>query len=371
MQEKAMILPMKKKYAPDVRKHQGIPGIEITPEGVIFICYYANTEPCEGPGSFVIVSRSDDFGKSWREMTVFAPARPELRLYDATLWLAPDDILRIYWAQCRSEKAGDIFDGRAGVWLSECRDYRAENLKWSRPRRIGDGVMLNKPTVLQNGSWALPAALHSVYPEKMLPELQGCNRSNILLTKDCGKTYQLILGPDIPKREFDEHVIIERRDGSLWVLVRTRCGIGQSFSSDGGNTWSPGEDSGLGGPCSRFAMRRLKSGRLCLINHISEHRLPGAAQNFSRRENLAAWLSDDDGKSWYGRLILNSELNVSYPDFTEGNDGFIYAVYDQNRTGNGQVFLARFTEQDIAAGKWIVPGSTSRILAASFPDRPQ
>lgn len=116
--------------------------------------------------------------------------------------------------------------------------------------------MLNKPTVLRNGSWALPVALWSVCPGKMQPELAGLYRSNLLLT--------------------------------------------------------------------------------------------------------------DDGASWYGNLLLNPAHDVSYPDLAEGEDGFIYAVYDHGRTEHGQIFLARFTERDITAGEFIVPGSSGGILAASF-----
>ena len=365
LQDKAVFGIPEGKFAPENRKHQGIPGIEILPGGRIFICYYCNSEPWEGPDSYLVVAVSDDGGRSWREIGVFAPPRSGLRIYDAVLWRSPDGILRICWAQCSSAKAWDVFDGRAGVWTSECTDAEADHPVWSGPRRIADGIMLNKPTVLRNGNWALPVALWSVYPEKMLPELAGLYRSNLLMTDDGGKTFRLVPGPEVPDRTFDEHVIIERNDGSLWVLVRTRYGIGQSFSHDGGRTWSDGSDSGQGGPNSRFALRRLRSGRLCLINHRTEHHLPGCADG-QNREKLTVWLSDDDGVSWYGKLLLNPELNVSYPDFAEGEDGFIYAVYDHGRTEHGQIFLARFTERDIAAGEFIVSGSSGGILAVSF-----
>ena len=366
MCDQPLIRTSEGQYAPNARKHQGIPGIEILPSGRIFICYYCGPEPGEGPGSYLVVTVSDDCGRSWREVNAIMPARPGLRIFDPAIWLAPDGILRLYWAQSESSKAGDIFDGRAGVWTAECANPAADRPSWIGVRRIGDGIMLNKPVALRNGSWALPAALWSLYPEKRLPELAGLYRSNLLMTDDCGKTYRLVPGPEIPDRSFDEHVIIERKDGSLRVLARTKYGIGQSFSHDGGRTWSAGSDSGLGGPDSRFALRRLRSGRLCLINHLTEHPLPGSGTDGRLREKLTAWLSDDDGESWYGRLVLNPGVNVSYPDFAEGEDGFIYAVYDCGRTEHGQVFMARFTERDVAAGKFIVPGSSGGILAASF-----
>ena len=32
-------------------------------------------------------------------------------------------------------------------------------------------------------------------------------------------------------RQFDEHMFVERKDGSLWLLVRTNYGIGESIST--------------------------------------------------------------------------------------------------------------------------------------------
>ena len=114
---------------------------------------------------------------------------------------------------------------------------------------------------------------------------------------------------------------------------------------------------------------RLKSGKLCLINHQSLHRLPG--EKFSQvRNKLAAWLSDDDGKSWYGRLLIDARDKVSYPDFTEDGNGAIYAVYDYNRLETGQIMMAKFTEADIAAGEFITPGSfTVKVVAALLPEK--
>ena len=50
-------------------------------------------------------------------------------------------------------------------------------------------------------------------------------------------------------------MIVERKDGSLWMLVRTQYGIGQSVSVDKGATWSQGGPSGSGGPLRNRAWR--------------------------------------------------------------------------------------------------------------------
>ena len=158
----------------------------------------------------------------------------------------------------------------------------------------------------------------------------------------------MLIGPDIPKRGFDEHHIIELKDGRLWCLVRAEYGIGESFSDDMGQTWSPGQDSGLGGPNSRFFIRQLHSGSLLLVNHAQN---PETGE-FSR-SHLTAYISEDDGQSWQGGLLLDERIAVSYPDGCQDADGNIWIIYDHQRYREGDILFAKFTEQDVLAGKLV------------------
>ncbi len=358
--------PITEKEAVATRRHQGIPGIERLDSGRLFATWYGGELNGEGPGNYLVLATSRDNGLSWREIQIVAPDGAEERAFDPTLWLDPDGRLWWSWSQCVTTGIWDIFDGRSGVWVAVCDDPDTDSPVWSAPRRIAEGVMMNKPTALSDGSWAFPTALWGIYPDKLDPQYTAIARSNISVTRDKGQTFELIVGPDIPNRGFDEHILLEQRDGVWRILVRTHYGIGQAFSDDCGRTWRDIGDSRLGGPDSRFALRRLKSGKLLLINHQTPIPLPGETPAF-QREKLTAWLSSDDGASWHGRLLLDERPGVSYPDFTEGNDGFLYCVYDRNRCGRGEILLARFTEQDVEAGEFITPGGFQRGLISAFP----
>ena len=100
----------------------------------------------------------------------------------------------------------------------------------------------------------------------------------------------------MPNRSFDEHMILEMQDKSLSMFVRIDYGIGVSYSYDGGRSRSKGHYSALGGPSSRFFIRRLKSGRVLLINHY----------NFTCRNNLTALLQN---------TILHDAVDLSLQDF--------------------------------------------------------
>ena len=356
--------------APEIRRHSGIPGIEILPSGRLFAVWYSGPEPREGAGNYVILSTSTDGGIHWREIQAVVP-EPGMRAFDSVLWLAPDGRLHWFWTQSLSSETLGIYDGRCGVWCAECDAPDTDTPEWSEPHRLADGVMMNKPYLLRDGVRLLPVALWGFQPEKVPPELRSIARPNLLLSRDNGKNFRLLPGPesDPNGRTYDEHCIVERSDGSWWMLIRTRFGIGESVSRDGGMHWSRVKESGLGGADSRFTIRRLQSGRLLLIHHRTFHRLPGEPGNPARRERLTAHLSDDDGRSWYGGLMLDERGGVSYPDFTQASDGTIFAVYDRERTTAGEILMARFTEADVAAGRSITPGNAFRMTISAFPER--
>ena len=103
------------------------------------------------------------------------------------------------------------------------------------------------------------------------------------------------------------------------MLVRTRRGLMEAISTDNGHTWSkPAEPRLIKHPNARFHFRRLASGRILLVKHgdrIDHH---------EGRFKLSAWLSDDEGESWKGGLVLEDRRGVSYPDGFQAPDGTIY-----------------------------------------------
>jgi predicted neuraminidase len=242
-------------------------------------------------------------------------------------------------------QAWELWDGRGGVWAILSDDPHEARPRWSEPRRLCDGVMMNKPLVLSGGEWLLPAA---VWADE--PTVDAAHRrqpadpsgANVVVSTDGGETWQLRGGVDMPGRSCDEHHVIERADGSLWLLARTAYGIGESTSLDGGGTWSPGRPSWIPHiPTARFSIRRLASGRLLLVKH--------SPPDGRTRSHLTAYLSADDGRTWQGGLLLDERPDVSYPDGVQGEDGTTYLIYDHSRCGAKQILLATFTEEDVLA----------------------
>ena len=331
------------KYFKKNRLWQGIPSIERTRNEKLFVSFYSGGKG-EGSDNYVAIIRSDDNGKTWSKPLLVIDPSGKVRAFDSCLWHDPQGRLWLFWAQ-----SYEFYDGRAGVWAIVCLNPDGEQLNWSTPIRIANGIMLNKPTVLSMGEWLLPCAVWGykdldgtqVYSEyNSLPSEMF---SNVVCSVDNGNSFSLIGSADIPDRSYDEHMFVERKDSSILMFVRTRGGVGQSISTDKGRSWSMGNPLVFSGPDSRFFIRRLDSGNLLLVNHY----------NFKGRNNLTAMISEDDGVTWKGSLLLDERDNVSYPDGVADRNGEIYVIYDRGRFAEKELLLAIFTEEDVIAGRCI------------------
>lgn len=349
----------------DHRVWQGIPGIARTNKGRTFVCFYSGGIK-EQYGNFTLLTKSDD-GIHFSEPIAATFKEGAYRCFDPVLWLDPLGRLWYIW---------NVMPGDE-VYACVCSDPDADELNWSEEFYIGRGVMMNKPVVLTTGEWLFPIALWQPHVVKGMrhsglreDDIAG---SYVYKTTDNGKTFTRLGCAQVHDRVFDEHMVLEQRSGILKMLVRTKYGIGEAYSYDRGHNWSSGEDSTLGGPNSRFHITRLRSGRILLINHI----------NTQKRDNLAALLSEDDGKTFPYSLMLDTRDDVSYPDACQDRDGNIHITYDRERDGKTleeayqsarEILIARITEEDILAGRLVSPGSFLQGIASKLgklaPDAP-
>ena len=60
--------------------------------------------------------------------------------------------------------------------------------------------------------------------------------------------------------------------------------------------------------------------------------------------------------------MLDERLNVSYPDGDQDKDGTIYVIYDWERYKDKEILMARFTEEDVLAGKIVSSNGALRLL---------
>ena len=345
------------KYSTPYRLWQGIPGIEVTKKGRIFATFYSGGTR-ESIGNFTVLVKSDD-GEHFSE-PIAALYKEDHRCYDPCIWIDPLDRLWFMWGYAPEH----------AVYAVICDDPDADELVWSEKIKIGKDVMMNKPTVLSTGEWLFPIAVWKQGVRAIESEYDSVDderKAFVYRSCDEGKTFERVSGVDIEDRDFDEHMILELKDGTLAMFIRTKYGIGVAYSYDRGNSWTEGEKSDIAGPTSRFHIRRLKSGRILLINHYE----------FEGRNNLTALLSEDEGKTWKYKLLLDERNDIAYPDAKESEDGYIYITYDRERGdflnsieqvyGSArEILMAKITEQDIIDGKVNDPGSKLKCIISKL-----
>lgn len=314
------------------RTFQGIPSLARTPGGRLWACWYGGPGGGEDHTNYVVLATSQDDGETWSEETlaIDPDGSGPVRAFDPEFWLDPDNRLWLFWAQAVKHQAT-----KGGVWSIRTETPDLADAKWSQPRRLTDGVMMCKPLVLSTGEWVLPASTWF-----------ADDSAKMVVSTNHGATWSVRGACHVPKdvRTFDEHTIIERNDRSLWMLMRTKRGISESVSTDRGKTWPAATPSGIAHPSARFFIRRLKSGHLLLVKH-------GPIGERIGRSHLTAYVSEDDGKTWKGGLLLDERKGVSYPDGVQSDEGVIYTIYDHDRRGAKEILMARYTEEDVRAGE--------------------
>ncbi len=320
-------------HAAENRKFTGIPSLAVTGGGTMWAVWYAGPAPSEDENNYVVVSKSTDGGDHWKEVMVIDPDGPgPVRAFDPETWVDPGGRLWIFWSQAIGH------DGTvAGVWSMTTTNPDGTSPEWSEPRRLTDGIMMCKPAVLSDGTWILPASTWRLTD----------NSARAVVSTDRGQTWRVRGAANVAEKDraFDEHMIVERKDGSLWMLIRTKYGIGESVSEDRGQSWSPVTPANIKHPSARFFIRRLKSGHLLLVKH-------GPVEVRTGRAFLMAFISTDDGNTWSRGLLLDQRKGVSYPDGQQTEDGIIHIIYDYNRTTDQTIFTISFTESDILAGNY-------------------
>jgi predicted neuraminidase len=360
------------------RLFQLTPTLARAPGGRLWAAWCSGGEG-EGSDNFVLLATSDDNGSTWSKPRFVVDLDGPERIADQCLWLDSSGRLWLFYTQTYK-----WWDGRAGVWTFVTNNPDQPYPDWEGPRRISDGILLTKPLVLRRGDWLLPVAYWNHVPHgfpandarrhvpadinQFDPQRVG---QHVLRSGDEGRTFEVIGAARIKNVRFDEPMFIERPEGDIWMLVRTRGGIGRAVSQDYGRTWK--EDDGVFIPNadSRFFIRKLVSGRLLLIKHNPDldtiwlhhmHNPVPVREYWRMRSHLTAYLSDDDGDTWHGGLLLDERVPVSYPDGDQAPDGTIFITYDFDRHGEREILMARFTEEDIVARRLQSEGARPKIL---------
>jgi predicted neuraminidase len=240
---------------------------------------------------------------------------PRLPTWNPVLFQPPGGPLHLFY------KVGPS----PSTWWGMVKTSDDGGKSWSDARRLPEAILgpiKNKPVILKDGSWLSPSSA----------EGSGGWQVHFERSRDGGKTWDLI-GPVAkgPSLDAIQPSVLFHRDGSLQALCRSKQGvIAQTWSKDGGATWSALTAAALPNPNSGTDAVTLADGRQLIVYNHSAHR-PNEAKGNRYPIDVAV---SEDGLAWRHVATLDSEPRGSgyaYPAVIQASDGLIHITYTWDR----------------------------------------
>jgi predicted neuraminidase len=225
-----------------------------------------------------------------------------------------------------------------------------EGRTWSDPKRLPEGILgpiRAKPLELPDGTLLAGSST----------EHDGW-RLHFERTRDLGATWEST-GPIHDGRDFAaiQPAFLVHDGGRIQALARSRQHrIVETWSEDGGKTWTPLRATSLPNPSAGIDALTLPDGRHFLVyNHTSN--LPGEKPAAGARSRLNLAVSRD-GVTWRPALHLECEHGpgeYSYPAIIRTRDGLVHLTYTWRRRSIKHVVIdpARLeARHDFVDGRW-------------------
>lgn len=300
-------------------------------DGGVMSVYSTPTSYAGKPGECYIAGRvTRDGGATWepeRELTRLPQGRAAhptvLRTRDGTLHLFFLGYKNFAWNR---QTGNPTTETRSDLWTSRSADH---GKTWSEPQMIFEGYTgsTNGAVETHDGKIVVPFSHYVANPGRLA--------SRSVVSADGGKTWKLSNPVDIGGAgDHDgalEPCVLELKDQRIWMLIRTtRKVFWESFSSDGGLTWSEAGPTQIDSSNSPGHVIRLTDGRLVLAWN------PSASQ----RRELHLAFSSDEGQTWTPSTVI-ARGYATYPFILENKPGELWIGFMDSHAGWGTTPRAR------------------------------
>jgi predicted neuraminidase len=231
--------------------------------------------------------------------------------WNPVLFATSDNVLTLFYKVGPSPRA----------WWGMRRTSGDGGRTWSDAQRLPDGILgpiKNKPVRLADGTLLSPTSTES-------EERPSKWRVHFERSADGGRTWTVVRPAEragAPGIDAIQPSILLHPGNRLQAVGRTRSGrIFETWSEDGGKTWTPVTLTGLPNPSAGTDAVTLRDGRHLLVyNHTAKGRSP---------LNVAV---SKDGKAWEAVLVLEREPGeYSYPAVIQAPDGLVHITYTWRR----------------------------------------
>lgn len=301
--------------------------------------------------------RSEDEGQSWAShvVTEFAEAGVKPRSGNA-LVCTPAGTLVVLFHDANSrqwnwdkDKGRLVGEARLHTWSARSEDH---GRTWRDFQLVQDGYSgaVRDAVVTRDGRIVTPLQL-------FLPD-EVRHVTVPAVSIDDGRTWRTAAPLDIGGRGHHdgayEATITELNDGRVWLLMRTSLDyFWQSYSADGGLTWSAPTPTTIDASNAPGFVKRLASGRQMLLWNrlypMGSDQVRRIAGQYSerasswQRQELSVAFSSDDGKSWTEPVVLAKGKSLAYPSFFEVRPGEVW-VFAPRGPLHGKLSEADFVD---------------------------
>jgi sialidase-1 len=332
--------------------------IQLKDGRILFVySHYTGTDGNDdGAPAYLAGRYSSDGGQTWTTNDVLVVSNEEAR----TRNIMSVSLLRLQ-------------DGRIALFYlrkdgpADCRPIMRvstnEAQTWSAPQvcigdaEVGYYVLNNDRAVqLKSGRLVLPMARHDDLTKP--DQFNHTPRTMCYLSDDNGLTWRR--SKTVLNEHWDLNValqepgVVELKDGRLMMFCRTHTDyIYRSFSSDGGDTWTPAERyPGLYAPLSAPAIERIpRTGDLLLVwNHHEGIATNAASPYHGKRTPYNVAISRDEGATWENVKTLEDDPDGWYcytaVEFVGGD--VLLAHCAGNRPKDGGLAVTQITRFPLA-----------------------
>jgi lysophospholipase L1-like esterase len=293
-------------------------GLARMKDGAVMTVYSTPSSYYSKPGTTWIAGRvTKDGGKTWSPESVIA-RHPDCQPSHPSVLTTRDGVLHVFYLGFKTWKwkgVNPTDEAQSDMWTTRSSDNGAT---WSTPQMIFKGY-----TGASNGAIETRDG-HIIVPYSHYVNDPGRLVSQASVSTDGGKTWSLSNNIDIGGAGDHEGAleacVIELNDGRVWMLIRTtRKFFWESFSTDGGKTWSEAKATTIDSSSAPGHLTRLADDRIALVWNRAE----------KGRSELHLALSADEGKTWTPSMNVaqGKPGGATYPFVIEIDPGELWIGY--------------------------------------------
>lgn len=274
--------------------------------------------------------RSTDDGKTWTAAALFAEPKKYTVSNERALLRTREGVIISAWMNGAERR-----EPKGWNWGGKGVDWHAFVLPTYSCRSVDDGKTWETPVKI-NEPWC--GCIHSMIQmrggrvvlvgQEIIPQWR--HATVMFVSDDLGKTWQRGDTLDYGVGAHDhagsiEGSVIERKDGSLYLLLRTESGWLWEATSRDGLKWQGLKQSQIRSVTCCPQLSRLADGRIALLwNPPPRH----APTNGASRAELSLAFSEDETRTWSRPVVVAANYaassRVSYPYLYEREPGELW-----------------------------------------------